>query len=111
MHESCVPFVLNYNVRLATADIAIGRAIARGVRAKDGGLAKVEALALHHKGGMVEVACNLLEVATTPPCAVMQRVQELAAEHGVEVDSGYVIGRTQEAVLAQVKGGPSKSCN
>jgi glutamate formiminotransferase len=98
-----VPFLLNFNVRLCTSDLAVGRVIAKGVRGRNGGLDKVEALALPHRDDAVEVACNLLDTAVSSPDTVLQRVTELAAEHGVEVHSSYVIGLTEAEVLEKAK--------
>ncbi|KAG1659966.1 hypothetical protein FOA52_010599 [Chlamydomonas sp. UWO 241] len=57
-----VPFVLNYNVPLQTVDLAFARTAAKAVSERGGGLRGVEAMALFHGEGCVEVACNLLDV-------------------------------------------------
>jgi glutamate formiminotransferase len=98
-----VPFLLNFNVRLTTSDLSVGRTIAKGVRERNGGLAKVEALALQHKEGAVEVACNLLDTAISPPEAVLQRITELATEQDIGVHSSYAIGLTEPEVLAKAR--------
>jgi len=97
----CVPFVLSYNVPLCTTDLAAGRRIAGSVRERGGGLKCVEALALRHTGGQVEVATNLLDVSTTPPEHVRDRVCELARDAGIRVDAGaaYAIGLSQDELL------------
>ena len=102
----CAPFVSNYNVPLRTSDLPAARRIAAGVRERGGagtrrgtGLAQVEALALPHVDGFIEVACNLLNDAVTSPAAVLQRVCELAEAEGIAVGEAYTIGASQEEAL------------
>ena len=96
--------VLNYNVVLATADAAAAKRVASAVRSRGpadarGRLPAVEALALAHEG-QYEVACNLLDVETTPPEAVLERVAAAARDVGVAVDRSYHIGLTRAEIAA-----------
>ena len=102
----CTQFVSNYNVPLCTSDLPTARRIAAAVRERGGagtprgaGLAHVEALALPHCDGFIEVACNLLNEAVTPPAAVLQRVRELAEAEGIGVGEAYTIGVSQAEAL------------
>lgn len=95
-----VPWVVNYNVLLATRDLAAATRIAKAVSTRGGGLPAVEAMALPHAEG-TEVACNLLDADTSPPAAVQQRVEALAAEAGLGVVRGYAINPSPSALVAQ----------
>lgn len=57
----------------------------------------LQAMALNHDG-VVEVACNLLDPAASPPEAVQHCIEKLAAEQGCKtgVGSGYQTGKTPE---------------
>lgn len=57
-----VPWVVNYNVLLSSADMALARRIARAVSGRGGGLRHVEAMALPHEAGK-----QLLSVFISPP--------------------------------------------
>jgi hypothetical protein len=49
-----------------------------------------------------EVACNLLDDATSPPDAVIAEVQRLAAAAGLAMGGPpYVLGATREQLLQQ----------
>ena len=107
----CTQFVSNYNVPLCTSDLPTARRIAAAVRERGGagtprgaGLAHVEALALPHCDGFIEVACNLLNEAVTPPAAVLQRVRELAEAEGIVVGDAYTIGISQDEALRMGSG-------
>lgn len=87
-----VPYVQNYNVRLATKDRRLASQITKAVREKDGGLPNVEALTLEHQDGNLEVACNLLDPMVTPPDKVLALASSKAADLGVAVLEAYTIG-------------------
>ncbi|XP_047487925.1 uncharacterized protein LOC125038492 [Penaeus chinensis] len=54
-----IPFMLNVNVTLDSADVGLGRRVARALRATSpGGLPGVQSMAFPHEG-RVEVACNV----------------------------------------------------
>src|SRR6266498_270800 len=56
------PFLIAYNVNLATEDVSLARRIARAVRARDGGLPAVRALGLPLEGRRItQVSMNLLD--------------------------------------------------
>jgi glutamate formiminotransferase len=97
------PFLIAYNVNLATRDVAVAKRIARAVRARDGGLAAVRALglALDHRG-ITQVSMNLLDYRVTGPAAVFAVVSELAARAGVAVVESEIVGLVPEAALAGI---------
>ncbi|XP_059932951.1 formiminotransferase N-terminal subdomain-containing protein [Gadus macrocephalus] len=61
------PYVMNCNVTIDTADLALGRRVAAALReSAPGGVPGVQVLALPHGGG-VEIACNVESVRGGPP--------------------------------------------
>lgn len=98
-----VPYVQNYNIRLATADNAVAAQVTKRVRTKDGGPPAVEALTLAHQGGNMEVACNLLNIQTTPPSTVLALATAEADKLGVAVEEAYTIGMTGDEILAETE--------
>jgi glutamate formiminotransferase len=97
------PFLIAYNVNLATGDLAVARRIASAVRERDGGLPSVRALGLPlERRGMTQVSMNLLDFRVTPPAAAFAAVEELAAKAGVEVAESELVGLLPEAALAAV---------
>ncbi|CAK0798301.1 unnamed protein product [Prorocentrum cordatum] len=112
-----VPWVFNYNLLLSAASAGgVGddgelmrraRRVARAVSARGGGLAAVESMALPHERG-VEVACNLLDVATTSPAEVRALVEALSKPEGLAIDSDYFTNKHPEDVLALVLTGSEK---
>ena len=99
MCVGAVPWLVNYNVTLETADLAVGRSVARAVSSRGGGLPGVEAMALRHGEGL-EVACNLTDPERAGPAEVLRRVRGLADEAGVAVGDAYCIGPSPEELQA-----------
>uniref|UniRef100_A0A804R405 glutamate formimidoyltransferase n=2 Tax=Zea mays TaxID=4577 RepID=A0A804R405_MAIZE len=93
------PWVDNYNVPLATADVSVARRIARAVSERGGGLACVQAMGLAHGDGATEVACNLLHPDAVGADQVQERVSRLAAGLGVGVGQGYFTDFSREKVV------------
>ncbi|CAM6109051.1 unnamed protein product [Calypogeia fissa] len=93
------PWVMNYNVPIASTDLTIGKMIARKVSQRGGGLPEVQAMALLHGDGCIEIACNLLNVEKTNPTMVQDMVAELAHAQGVVVRPGYLTGHSKEEIL------------
>lgn len=98
-----VPYVQNYNIRLVTTDKSLAAKVAKAVRTKDGGPVGVEALTLTHQNGHMEVACNLLDIARTPPADVLAVATKTAKELGVEVEEAYTIGMTGEEIWEETQ--------
>src|SRR5207247_1113622 len=93
--------LIAYNVWLATDDLAGARAIAREVRASSGGLRAVQALGLplasRHRA---QVSMNLLDHRVTPIPAAYDRVAEAAAQRGVAIERGELVGLAPHAAFA-----------
>lgn len=87
------PFLVAYNVNLATADLALAKRIARNVRESSGGLAAVQALGMATDDpNVVQVSMNLLDTSVTPLHLVFDTVRSQAATEGVEVTESEIVG-------------------
>ena len=99
------PPLVAYNLELDTGDIEVARAVAAGVRARDGGLPGVQALGLRlARTGRAQVSMNLIDVAATPLHRVVREVERLAAEHGAAVAGGELVGLMPASVAAAAAG-------
>lgn len=99
------PPLVAFNVDLRTDDVEVARAIAATVRERDGGLPGVQALGLRLAGtGRAQVSMNLIDVAATPLHVVVAEVARLAAERGVEVERGELVGLMPAATAAAAAG-------
>jgi glutamate formiminotransferase len=93
--------LIAYNVWLAGDDVDTARAIARAVRASDGGLPAVQALGLPLASrGCVQVSMNLLDHRVTSIPAVFDRVGEEATRRGVAVERAELVGLAPRAAFA-----------
>ncbi|XP_061346758.1 uncharacterized protein LOC133292369 isoform X1 [Gastrolobium bilobum] len=92
-------WVDNYNVPLISSDISAIRRIAKRVSGRGGGLPSVQAMALAHGEGVIEVACNLLDPNKVGGERVQQEVESLAREEGISVGRGYFTDFSQEEII------------
>jgi glutamate formiminotransferase len=87
------PFLIAWNVNLASADVEAAKRIARRVRESGGGLPKVQANGFWlDELGVAQVSMNLLDFRTTPIWLVWETVAALAAEEGIEPLESELIG-------------------
>jgi glutamate formiminotransferase len=87
------PFLIAYNINLASQDIELARRIARRVRESGGGLPKVQANGFWiEELGRAQVSMNLLDFTVTPLWLVWETVRDVAAEDGVELAESELIG-------------------
>ncbi len=84
-------FLIAYNVHLRDADVTAARAIARDIRASNGGLHGVKALGVL-ANGRAQVSMNITDHRTTPMRKVYERILELANRHGAIIEDGELIG-------------------
>jgi glutamate formiminotransferase len=97
------PFLIAWNVNLASTDLGVARQIARAIRERDGGLARVQALGLFLDAlGVAQVSMNLLDFRVTPMWRVWEAVKELAQQSGVELLESELIGLAPLAALEEV---------
>ncbi|WJX69203.1 hypothetical protein P8452_53484 [Trifolium repens] len=92
-------WVDNYNIPLLSSDINAVRRIAKRISGRGGGLASVQAMALTHGEGIIEVACNLLDPKNVGGERVQQEVENLAREEGISVEKGYYTDFSQEEIV------------
>lgn len=96
------PFLIAFNVNLATNDLRIARAIAKAVRHSNGGLRYVKALGLEIKErGIVQVSMNMTNYEGTPLHRAFEMVKREAARYGVNVAGSEIVGLTPQAALLQ----------
>jgi len=96
------PPLVAFNLELDTGDVEVARAVAAGVRARDGGLPGVQALGLRlARTGRAQVSMNLIDIAATPLHRVVREVERLAAEQGTAVTGGELVGLMPASVAAQ----------
>ena len=94
------PFLVAFNVNLATSDLAVARAVARAVRESNGGLPGIRALGLAiEEGRTAQVSMNVCDYRRTSLSAVFDEVRRLARERGVEVRESELIGLAPSAAL------------
>lgn len=97
------PFLIAWNINLASSDIEAAKRIARRVRESGGGLPAVQG-----NGFMIEeldaaqVSMNLLDFETTPMWRVYDEVQRLATEEGVGIRESELIGLVPQAAVDAV---------
>ncbi len=89
-------FLIAYNIHLKQPDITAARAIARDIRASNGGLYGVKALGVL-ANGRAQVTMNITDCLATPMPKVYARAQELAQRHGVQLDDSELIGLIPQA--------------
>jgi glutamate formiminotransferase / 5-formyltetrahydrofolate cyclo-ligase len=87
------PFLIAYNINLASDDLAFAKHIASAIRERNGGLPRVQALGLElHDLACVQVSMNLLDHTVTPLWRVWEEVGRLARSGGVGVRESELIG-------------------
>ncbi len=97
------PFLIAYNINLASTDVELAKRIARRIRERSGGLPRVQALGLWlEELGCAQVSMNLLDFTVTPLWRVWEEVGRLAADEGIEVRESELIGLAPQAALLDV---------
>ncbi len=89
-------FLIAYNIHLQQPDIAAARAIARDIRAANGGLHGVKAIGVL-ANGRAQVSMNVTDFHLTPMRHVHATVKHLAQRHGVLIGDAELIGLIPEA--------------
>jgi glutamate formiminotransferase len=106
------PFLIAYNINLASQDVDLAKRIARRVRESGGGLPRVQANGFWiEELRRAQVSMNLLDHAVTPLWLVWETVRDVAAEDGVELAESELIGLAPLAAFLPVAdhiGAPSK---
>ena len=93
-------FLIAYNVNLNTTDVQVAKDIAKAVREKDGGFAKVQGMGFFlDDKQLAQVSMNLLDFQVTSIRTVFDKIAELAKARGVEVAESELIGLAPAAAL------------
>jgi glutamate formiminotransferase len=84
-------FLIAYNVHLQTPDISAARAIARDIRASNGGLQGVKAIGVL-ANGCAQVSMNITDFRVTSMRQVYATISHLAQRQGVLMKDCELIG-------------------
>jgi glutamate formiminotransferase / 5-formyltetrahydrofolate cyclo-ligase len=97
------PFLIAWNINLASPDRDLAVRIARRIRESGGGLPRVQANGfMIDELGLAQVSMNLLDFSVSPLWLVWDTVREVAAEDGVELAESELIGLAPLAALLDV---------
>jgi len=97
------PFLIAWNVNLATGDLELAKRIAREVRESSGGLPAVQARGFAiEEPRCAQVSMNLLDTDRTPIWRTYEEVRDLAAAEGVDVLETELIGLAPLAAFLAV---------
>ena len=95
--------LIAFNVNLRTADLSVGKEIAKRMRFSGGGLRYCRAIALELEDkGMIQVSMNLTNFEKTPIPVVFELVKSLADNFGVGVAESEIVGPLPLAALEEV---------
>jgi glutamate formiminotransferase len=86
------PFLVAFNVELASGDLALARRIARTLRGSSGGLRTLKCLGLQLDDARVQVSCNVTDVDAVPLYRITELVRRAAERSGVAVLRSELIG-------------------
>ncbi len=87
------PFLIAYNINLATRDLTIADRIAKAIRHLSGGFRYVKAMGVELADrGIVQVSINLTNFRKTPLHRVFECVRSEAERHGVAVVGSEIVG-------------------
>ncbi|HZL35391.1 MAG TPA: glutamate formimidoyltransferase [Tepidisphaeraceae bacterium] len=94
-------FLIAYNVYLVSTvpglsvPVSVARAIAKDIRASNGGLLGVKAMGVV-ANGRAQVSMNITDFQQTPMGKVFETVAAFGRKHGAEIDGGELIGLIPE---------------
>jgi glutamate formiminotransferase len=96
-------FLVAYNVNLNSTDLSAGKKIAKALRAKDGGLTFVKALAFFLEDKKkVQISMNLTNFRKTPIYRAFEMVRIEASRFGITVAESEVIGLVPMDAMIEV---------
>jgi glutamate formiminotransferase len=97
------PFLIAYNVNLATDDVQIAKDIARVIREKGGGLKSVKANGFMLKErNIAQVSMNLTDFNVTGMLTAFNAVKTEAEKRGVQVLESEIVGLVPLEALTQL---------
>jgi glutamate formiminotransferase len=87
------PFLIAYNINLATKDLAVADRIAKAIRHLSGGFRYVKAMGVELADrGLVQVSINMTNFRKTPLHRVFECVRSEAERHGVAIVGSEIVG-------------------
>lgn len=97
------PFLIAYNVNLATDNLSVAKAIASLIRERNGGLASVKAKGfMLHEKKIAQVSMNLTDFTVTGMLTAFETVKREAEKRGVQVLESELIGLVPLDALTQI---------
>ena len=97
------PFLIAYNINLASTDLELAKRIARTVRESGGGLPRLQANGFRlDRPDCAQVSMNLLDFTVTPLWRVWEAVEEEARAAGVDLAGSELIGLAPTAAFLAV---------
>ncbi len=97
------PYLIAYNVNLATSDLRIAKEIAATIREKNGGLPSVKAKGfMLHEKNIAQVSMNLTDFTVAGMLTAFDAVKTEAEKRGVQVLESELIGLVPLEALTQV---------
>jgi len=93
------PFLIAYNVELASGDLPLAKRIAASLRASSGGLGTLKCLGLRLDAARVQVSCNVTDVDAVPLYRVTELVRRAARRAGATVARSELIGLAPSRVV------------
>jgi len=93
------PFLIAFNVELASGDLLLARRIAGALRASSGGLRTLKCLGLRLDARRVQVSCNVTDADAVPLYRVTELVRRTAAGPGRSLARPELIGLAPLAAL------------
>ena len=99
------PFLIAYNINLASTDVDLAKRIARTVRESSGGMPFVQASGFWIEDrNCAQVSMNLLDFSVTPMWRVWEAVRDEAGAVGVDPAESELIGLAPVAAMLDVAG-------
>ncbi len=97
------PYLIAYNVNLATSDLQVAKDIARTIRERTGGLRSVKAKGfMLHERNIAQVSMNLTDFTVTGMLTAFNTVKAEAEKRGVQVLESELIGLVPLEALTQI---------
>lgn len=94
------PFLIAYNINLATKDLAVADRIAKAIRHLSGGFRYVKAMGVELADrGIVQVSINMTNFKKTPLHRVFECVRSEAERHGVAIVGSEIVGLSPAEAL------------
>jgi glutamate formiminotransferase/formiminotetrahydrofolate cyclodeaminase len=97
------PFLVAFNVYLASNSLTIAKKIAKAVRSRSGGYMFCKALGFEiMERNQVQISMNLVDHNRTPIFRVFNTIVDEAARYGINVSSSEIVGLTPLKAIVNV---------